>query len=196
MNLRHSTVRFTFRFTLRLIAAALPLAIMALALDCFAQTLADIARKERERQKQAQPAVTLTSRPLGTASVSSAGAAATVPAVVPAPPAQAAAQKPAGPVDNQGRDEKYWRELFQKTRDASKRAEDRVQIMDLRVKELKKQLYQNTSIYNRETQLGPEIIAAQNDLEAARLEVELGRQRILSLEDELRRAGGLPGWAR
>jgi len=159
------------------------------AVDCSAQTLADVARRERERQKRLHSQVIVvngatTTTPASTSSTSAA----------PAPPAEAA--KPTGPTDNKGHDEKYWRAQFQKARDDVKRAEERVQILDLRVKDLNSKLLSRRDIYNRENQLRPEITAAQKELEEARAQAEQAKRKITDLEDELRRAGGPPGWSR
>ena len=106
------------------------------------------------------------------------------------------AAKPVAVTDNKGRDEKYWRTTFQKARDDLKRAEARVEILDLRVKDLNTQLLRRSDMYNRENRLGPEIAAAQKDLEDARKEAEQAKKKITDLEDELRRSGGPAGWGR
>ena len=77
-----------------------------------------------------------------------------------------------------------------------KRAEEKAQLLDLRVKDLNSQLLNRSDIYNRENQLGPQITAAQMQLEDARVEAEQAKKKVTDLEDELRRAGGPPGWAR
>lgn len=100
------------------------------------------------------------------------------------------------PTDNQGRDEKYWRGVFQKARDDARNAVNKVQILDLKLKDQNTQYLRQSDIYNRENRLGPEITATQKELDAARAEAERANQKILDLEQELRRAGGLPGWAR
>jgi chromosome segregation ATPase len=103
---------------------------------------------------------------------------------------------PAGPTDNKGRDEKYWREAFQKAREEAKRADDNVQLLDLKVKDLNTQLLRQSDVYNREYRVGAQIAAAQAELDAARTRADQARQNIADLEEDLRRSGGLPGWAR
>src|SRR5688500_18938985 len=153
---------------------------IAFLLDCSAQTIADIARQERERQRQVRSSTrTVVSGVAGATSIASSGTAATSSAVVTAPSASSNTQPPKGPLDSQGRDEKYWRGEFQKARDELKRAEANVQILDLRIKELNTQILQNSSIYNRENRLGPEVATAQQQLEAARKQVEASKQRTL-----------------
>ena len=100
-----------------------------------------------------------------------------------------------GPTDNKGRDEKFWRETFEKARQALKRAEDKLRLLDLRMTDLSSQLLRE-SVYTREMELRAEIDRTAKDQAAARVEVTAGQQKIRDLEDELRRSGGLPGWAR
>jgi predicted RNase H-like nuclease (RuvC/YqgF family) len=159
--------------------------LMAFALDCSAQTLADVARQERERKKRLHtPVVVASGRPTTTAASTGSTAAVVVPAA------------PAGPTDNKGRDEKYWRAQFQKARDDVRKAEERVQLLDLKVKELNTQVLRQSDVYNREYRLGPEIADTQKQLDESRKAVDQAKKKITDLEDELRRSGGLPGWAR
>jgi hypothetical protein len=161
------------------------LLLLIFALNSPAQSIADAARKERARQRQTQSTRTYTN---GIVTATAPKPSAPLPAQTP--------QKPAGPTDNQGRDEKYWRTAFQKARDDAKNAEDKVQILDLKLRDLNTQYLRQSDIYNRENRLGPEITATQKDLDAARAQAEQAKQKIPDLEQELRRAGGLPGWAR
>ncbi len=159
------------------------------AVDCSAQTLADIARRERERQKRLHSQVIVSNGATTTTAASTSSTSA-----VPTSPAEAA--KPTGPTDNKGHNEKYWRDQFQKAREDAKRAEERVQLLDLRVNDLNSKLLNRSDIYNRENQLLPEITVAQKELEEARAQAEQAKKKITDLEDELRRAGGPPGWSR
>jgi chromosome segregation ATPase len=154
-----------------------------------AQSIADAARKERERQKEVHSVVTVT----GTTATTASGTASTNASAAAEP---AAAGKATGPTDNYGHDEKYWRTTFQKARDAIKKADEKSQLLDLKVKDLNTQLLRRDDIYNKENRLGPEITATQKQLDDARAEAAQARQRIPDLEDELRKAGGPPGWSR
>jgi hypothetical protein len=164
------------------------LMVVLFATDCLAQSVADVARKERERQKSANSRVTATN-------YGKNGTPAAAPAPAPGTTTTAAA-KPSGPADNNGRDEKYWRTAFQTARDNAKRAEARVELLDLKIKQLNTDMLQYSSFYNREYRLGPEIAAAQKELEDARKESELAKKKIFDLEEELRKSGGPAGWAR
>jgi hypothetical protein len=166
------------------------LLVLTFAVNCFAQSVADIARKERERQKSAQSKILVTGRGTTTAPTTTDSTAAAPPAAAPT------AAKPGEILDNRGRDEKYWRAAFQKARDDAKRAEARAELLDLKLKELNTQLLRQTDVYNRENRIGPGITATQKELENARIEAEQSKKRIKDLEEELRKSGGPAGWAR
>src|SRR5688572_20282701 len=115
------------------------LLLLTFTVEASAQTIADIARKERARQKQIQTQ----SRGTYTNSTTPVPAAPAKPSEsTPAATekSEPAARQQTGPVDNQGRDEKYWRDAFQKARADLRRAEDTVQVLEARVKDLNTQL--------------------------------------------------------
>jgi FlaA1/EpsC-like NDP-sugar epimerase len=164
--------------------------LLGFASISMAQTVAEIARKERERQKSVQSKAVV----IGAGNrTSTTGTMA--PATTPTPP-QAGGVKPVTPTDANGKDEKYWRAQFQQARDNLKRAEARAEVLDLRIKDLNTQLLRQSDIYNRENRLGVEIAMTQKDLDAARKEAEQAKQKLVDLENDLRKAGGPPGWAR
>ncbi len=167
--------------------------LLTFTFEASAQTIADIARRERARQRQLQ----IHSKGTYTNSTTPTPAT-TSKASEPAgeKPQQTTAQQPTGPRDNQGRDEKYWRDAFQKARGDLRRAEENVQILEARVKDLNTQLLRQSDIYNREAVVGAQIAAAQKELDTARTDAEEARNKVASLEEELRSSGGLAGWAR
>jgi peptidoglycan hydrolase CwlO-like protein len=161
------------------------LILAAFAVDCYAQNLADVARQERERRKRLHSVLVVTSGVTTTTAASTSSTAATT-----AKPADAAK-----PIDKD-RDEKYWRAQFQKARDAAKAADDKVQVLELKVRDLNTQLLRQSDIYNRENRLGPEIAEAQKQVDLARKEADQAKKKITDIEDDLRRSGGPPGWSR
>jgi len=169
------------------------LLLAAFALDCSAQTLADVARRERERQQRVHSAVVIAN---GVTTTTAASTSSTAAAASTAPATSPTEAKPAGPTDNKGHDEKYWRTQFQKARADLKAAEDKTQVLDLKIKELNTQLLRQSDVYNRENRLGPEITDAQKQQDEARKQVDQAKKKITDLEDELRRSGGPAGWAR
>jgi peptidoglycan hydrolase CwlO-like protein len=173
--------------------AIVGLVFIVFAIDCSAQSIADVARKERERQRRLHSTVVITSGPtVSTVGQTASTAAGTSSTAVPAP----TSVKPVELTDNQGHNEKYWRDLFQKARDAVKRADDKVQLLDLKLKDLNTGYLTRSDIYNRENRLGPQITQTQKELDDARKESDQAKQKLSDLEDDLRKAGGPAGWAR
>jgi DNA repair exonuclease SbcCD ATPase subunit len=160
------------------------------SLDCFGQSLADVARKERERQKQTQPQTKTVIVESGVTATTTAGTSATTE-TAPLP-----MLTPGGFKDNNGHDEKYWRDRFQQARNDAKRAEARVQLLENKLKEFNTQYLNRTDIYNRENVVGKEIGDTQKQLDDAHKEADQANQKITDLEDELHKAGGPAGWAR
>jgi chromosome segregation ATPase len=169
------------------------LVLFLFALDCSAQTLADAARQERERQRRLHSVVVVVN---GATITTAASTSSTTAATTTAATTTVAALNPKGPLDNKGHDEKYWRTQFDNARAALKKAENTVQVLDLKIKDLNTQLLRQSDIYNREYRLGPEIAETQKQLDDANQQAADAKKKIADLEDELRRAGGPPGWAR
>lgn len=172
--------------------------LLIFALSSPAQTIADVARREqaRQRQIQHQNKGTYTNVSAAVTTAPAAKPATTAPAEAAPELKEQAPATPAGPVDNQGRDEKYWRDVFEKGRTELRRAEETVLIQEAKLKDLNTQLLRQSDIYNLENVLGPQITAAQKDLDTAKRQVEQARNKVSNLDEELRAAGGLPGWAR
>ena len=168
------------------------LCFLIVTLDCSAQSVADAARKERQRQKQVQSTLIYSNAGADKKAVVPAPPAPVPAASTPAPAKPAAPSAPAAPVH----DEKYWRETFQKARENTKRADDKVRVLELKINQLNMELLNRTDIYNREYRVGPEIGKTQAELDAARKEAAQTNQKIADLEEELRRSGNPPGWAR
>jgi hypothetical protein len=180
--------------------AFLALFVFSFTIQASAQSVADIARRERERQKQTE---TRSKGRYTNANAAAAAAAAPSQPSANAPSPQKpsekkeeVAAKPTGPTDNKGRDEKYWRDAFKKSRDLVRQADEKVQVQEAKLKDLNTQLLRQSDIYNKENVLGPIISQTQKDLETAKAEAEQARNDVTKLEDELRASGGLPGWAR
>src|SRR5207249_313993 len=113
--------------------------VFTFAANCFAQSVVEVARRERERQKRARSTIVVTSIGTVTPAIPAGG----LPAEAgPAPAAAPTAPKSSQPTDNKGHDEKYWRGEFQKAREESLRADARVSILDTKIKDLNTQLLQ------------------------------------------------------
>jgi hypothetical protein len=162
-----------------------------LIVEAQSQTLADYARQERARQKPSASKVYTNDDIAAIVGVRPASAEA-----APEPPAQPVAETPAAVTDSRGRDEKYWRAAFTEARSALKRAEDRILVLENRRNDLNLRMLRQSDLYNRENVLRLELNASDADLAAARREADAARTGIATLEEDLRRSNGLPGWAR
>jgi hypothetical protein len=175
-------VRWTLHFL------AISFITSSIGTEARGQTVAEAARQERERRKTVQTKTVITNADVVT-SPAAASASATE-----SKPEQSAAT--VGPKDKKGRDEKYWRSAFEAARQELKRAQDKVQVAQLKVNDLNMMLLRQSDVYNRENRIGPDLADAKTQLAAAEQEVRQAQQKIADLEEELRRSGGLPGWAR
>lgn len=175
--------------------ALLAASIISAPEGAFGQSIADVARQERARREQARPAVVLTNETI--ARIPSTLTTAEAPAspgedaaAVKAPAAEAPGE--AGPVRN----EQWWRTEFAAARAELKRSEDQVAVLQLELNRLNRDFLQRSDIYNREARLGAEIAAVNASMDAERQAADNARKKIAQLEDDLRRSGGLPAWAR
>jgi len=164
----------------------------------FAQgvSLGDAARQERARQKASTGNLKVTNETLGTAegppSSPESGKTDTDATKVAAPKvddkADATAENPT--------DEASWRNAFSHARDAVKRAEDRVQVVQVELNKLNLDLLTRSDIFNREGQLAPLIEAKNKELADAENDLAAAREKVTQLETDLRRSGAPSGWAR
>ena len=150
-----------------------------------AQTIADAARQERERRKAVE-SETSKSIPVVTSVTPFPSAGFAVTTRVKTATANETA-KPTGPTDLQGHDEKYWRQKFDAAREAVKRAEDNLKLLDLGVNQTSS-IRSRSGIFARQK--------AMHDRDIACKDLADAQQKIADLEDQLRRSGGLPGWSR
>ena len=155
-------------------------------LECSAQSLTDVAKGERERQKQISSTRTFTNENIVQTERPASRTAEESPA--PAEPAEEAAQG--------GRGEVEWRADFTDARAELTRNQDRVAVLELQLNELNRQLLSQSDMYNREARLLPQIQNTQENLEAARADVETATQAIADLRTDLRRSGAPAGWGR
>jgi len=160
-----------------------------------AQSLADAARQERERQKTVHSAIVISNETLKKEGITAETTAETS-GTATTPSKTEAAKKDEGPTDNEGHNEKYWREKFAAARQDLKRAQDAATLLQLQLNNLNTEFLRQGDMYNKENRLGPQITDTQKQLDDAQKQVKASEQKISDLEDDLRKAGGPPGWAR
>lgn len=95
-----------------------------------------------------------------------------------------------------GRTEAEWREAFAAAHEEIERAEDRLTLAEQELQTLDRRLLTESSLYNREGQLGPMITAKREEIAQAEVRVRQAHAALAALQTELRTAGGPPGWAR
>lgn len=173
-----------------------------------AQTIADVARRERARQQpqsnvsitnanlkkkatvtvteEKKPGEAQTTTPTAAAPTAAAATTAAAPTTTPAP-TQA-------PASTDTRDEKYWRDKFDAARTDVRRAENQVAVAQLELNAANRD-YQTRSYDPGNVGLTA-VATAQKKLDDANKAVTAGRAKLTQLEDDLRRAGAPAGWAR
>ena len=168
-----------------------------------AQTIADVARRERARP-QPQSSVSITNANIkkkavvttteeqkpGETQATAPAAATTTPAAAPAT-TQAVAPA-SGPTDT--RDEKYWRDKFDAARTEIRRAENQVALAQLELNAANRDYV--TRSYDPDGRGLAAVSAATKKLDDANKAVAAGRAKVTQLEDDLRRAGAPAGWGR
>lgn len=160
-----------------------------------AQSLADIARKEEERRKQAKGGKTYTNKDLGSVPPSSA----------PPPPSSVASQTPsATPAEkpdakpaakNDARDQAYWGGRMKGLLTQLDRDKTYADAMQSRVNAL------TTDFVNRDDPAQRAVIEtdrqkALTELDRLKVSVIDTQKAIVDLEEEARRANVPPGWLR
>ena len=186
---------------MRIRSRFIPLLILGLfCIESGAQSLPDVARQERERQREVADGPVFTNENVGTSRSVSAVEAPTENDSEASPTTASPPDDGTGGEENvEGtgeRTEDNWRRMFAQARDELTRSQERLQLTQQEITDLNQRLLTESSLYDRENQLGPEIQAKQNELVGAQARVEAANQAIADLQQELRRAGAPPGWGR
>ncbi len=167
------------------------------------QSVAEAARKTREQKKdQPKSAKVFTNDNLAAV----AGGVSVVGSAAPAAPAEAASPggaegKPAvaGEKGAKGAEEKgeaYWRKRFAEARGKLRLAEKELDILQRELNLTNQQYYSDPNKALREQYDRKDINNLSKAVANKKQDVAQLKQAISELEDELRRAGGEPAWAR
>jgi hypothetical protein len=92
--------------------------------------------------------------------------------------------------------EAYWRKRFTKVRDKLKQAETEVDVLQRELDKNEVQYYPNPQTALMQQYSRKDIDDNRAKLDAKKKSVEDLKKQLSDMEDELRRAGGDPGWAR
>ncbi len=160
-----------------------------------ADPMADAARKARAEQKNApKPKKVFTNDDIAPAQVSKPADSKTSSASAGAD-ATSKDDKDAA-AENDPKSEKYWRKRFSKAREKLANAEREADVLQRELNKNEVQYYTDPQKALMEQYSRKDINDAQAKLDAKKKEIESLKQQISDLEDELRKAGGDPGWAR
>jgi len=154
--------------------------------------VADAARKARAEQKNApKPKKVITNDDIPAASTPAPSAAGTTAE------AQAAAGQGAEKgEENNPKSEAYWRKRFQKLRDKLGNAEQELDVLQRELSKDQVQYYNDPQKALMQQHDRSDINDKTAKIDAKKKEVDSLKQQLSDLEDELRKAGGDPGWAR
>jgi hypothetical protein len=162
-----------------------------------AQTIADVARRERAARQAEQNSVSVSNANLkkkvvitgedkssSAATTKAAPAAAAAPATTPATTA----------TGNTGGDEKAWREKFEAARTDLRRAENQVALAQLEMNSANRDYL--TRSYDPDGRGLQAIAASKQKLADANAAVNSAQTKLSQLQEDLRRSGAPAGWGR
>jgi hypothetical protein len=156
-------------------------------------SLADAARKARERKKDSKPEKVFTNENIPTTGgISTVGSA--PPAAEPGAAADTGTTSAKG--SGSGGNEKAWRDKFAQLR--TKLAQDKsdVDVMQRELGVLDVQYYNDPVKAMQQGLTRDDINKKTADIEAKKQAIVADQQAIDDAEDDLRKAGGDPGWSR
>ena len=180
---------------------------VAIASAAYAQSLADIAKKEKERREQIHKKADVITN--DTVSEYSGGSVSTItPVAVPSDKTDSddiegdtESEKQGEnvdsdePVDFQGRPESYWRETMTAARKKVKDLEDEANVLTLKLNKLQTEFNDAGDQFRGES--------VQREMQKTYYEQDLNKENLAKakeelddLEKEARKSGALPGWLR
>jgi hypothetical protein len=186
------------------IFAALLLFLTAAA--AYSQSLADLAKKEKERREK----ITAESKVLTNIDAAKYSAG---PVTTQKPVAAESEQKTGGgktggegeavskpstsqsdePVDFQGRPESFWRQTMADARQHVKALENEANVLTLKIADLQNQFYRESNGF-RQQEIQREIQKSFYEQDKNKEELAKAREQLQDLEKEARKSGALPGW--
>ena len=185
------------------------LVFVAMATIAYSQSLADLAKKEKER-RQAVKTDTKVITNDQTARYNGAAVTTGTPPPPPADKAGAVKQTGAGetaagadqakpatdePVDFQGRPESFWKQTFADARKLVKDLEAESNVLTLKLNDLQNQFYRESDGFKQQT-IQRDIQKTIYEIDMNRENVEKAKKSLADLELEARKSGALPGWIR
>lgn len=167
---------------------------LALAVALQAQSLGDLAKKEKERREAIGQVRVITGEEAARYSTGQAEEPATAESAPPAEKeAAAGAADPDEPVDFEGRPESFWRKTMAEARLAVKDLERERDTLVLKINQLQDQFYKQSDGFHRED-IQRELQKSYYLQDLNKENLAKARDALADLEKEARRSGALPGW--
>jgi len=159
------------------------------------QSLGEAARKAREKEKSDPKAPIVFTND----NIPTAGGGISVVGAQPAPSKESStaaisAETVASKKNNN--DETMWRKKFADARQKVAQDEQALSIMQRELGELNLQYYPDPTKAMKQSVDRSDIVKKTDEIAAKQKELDADKQALSNLEDELRAAGGDPGWAR
>jgi chromosome segregation ATPase len=174
--------------------AAVPASAQDPGQQSTGDAVADAARKARAEQKTApKPKKVITNDDMPSAPAPAPAQAATGKGSSEGAAAEQASDKDE---ENNPKSEKYWRNRFAKLRGKLSNAEQELDVLQRELNKDELQYYNDPQKALMQQHNRSDINDKTAKVDAKRKEVESLKQQLSDLEDELRKAGGDPGWAR
>jgi hypothetical protein len=159
------------------------------------ESLGDAARKAREKDKTAPKAPVVFTND----NIPTAGGGVSVVGAQPAPskePGKESATVESKAAAGQNNEEATWRKKFADARQKVAQDEQELSIMQRELAQLNLQYYPDPQKALKQSVDRSDIIKKTDAIAAKQKELDADKQALSNLEDELRAAGGDPGWAR
>lgn len=182
----------------RFAALATLLGLAALSAPAQDQSNGDVAaaaRRSREQQKNAaKPAKVVTNDDLP--SPAPAPAPASAPKATTEGKQEADQSSSELEAENDPKSEAYWRKRFQKLHDKLAQSEKELDVLQRELDKNQVQYYSDPQKALMQQHDRSDINEGSAKIDAKKKEIESLKQQLSDLEDQLRKAGGDPGWAR
>lgn len=168
------------------------------------ESVADAARKARDEQKSAAKApVVFTNDNIG--ATASSGTVNVVGTATPAPKSSdststegaAEGDKSSSASGASSNDESAWRSRFSTARSKLQQDQEALGVMQRELQQLRVQYYPNDpQKAMKQSYSNDDVFKKQQAIEKKQKEIQADQQALSNLQDELRKAGGDPSWAR
>jgi hypothetical protein len=176
------------------------LQVAATSALCQSESLADYAKREKERREKitaAQKAIkNEDTGKYKAASVGTGGMSSTSESSgKPGEGGETAnkPEKPDEPADFQGRPESFWRQTFSDARQKVKELENQSNVLVLKLTDLQNEFYKEANGF-RQQELQRDIQKILYEQDKTKEELEKAKASLTDLEREARKSGALPGW--